>query len=390
MRSILLLLILSECGGTAAALAASPSVLVLPFDNASGEEGAASAIIPLLAKQIAAKGWRVVTPEAIEPLLEKDRVRYLDSFDEPVRKQLLEASGAEALVSGTVYKYESGRNPIVALSARMIRADGSLAWGEISGLSADQTEKAFGFGREATADGVAGAVIAELTRRFPAAGAETSLSPGPRRPLFRGSPISYRARDLDPGAPHRVCVLPFDNNGAPEGARVVADVLALRLAAAHGFEVVEPAALRAAALKTRIASFRNIGTEELAKLAPVLGTSLFLRGTIFTYTDASANSRSSPQLEMELTLIDVESARVLWSAQHVRKGTDYTGFLMLGAVSNAVSLTDRVVAEMIDTATHGEKHENIARRRSVTPVARRLDGGRPEEAGHARAGHGQR
>jgi hypothetical protein len=371
------------------------TLLILPFDNASGEEGAAAAIAPLLARELEAKGWRVVMPAAVEPLLEKNRVRYLDSLDDPIRKQLLDAAGAEALVSGTVYKYDSGRNPIVALSARMIRADGSLAWGEISGLSADETERAFGFGREATVDGVAGAAIAALTRRFPSPGVEAGFSrpakAGRYMSLFRGGPISYRAHDLDPGTPHRICVLPFDNSGAPEGVRVVADTLALRLAAAHGFEVVEPAALRAAALEARIASFRNINTEELARLAPMVGTSLFLRGTIFTYADTSANNRSaSPQLEMELTLIDVQSARVLWSAQHLRKGSDYTGFLMLGAVSNAVSLTDRVVAEMIDTATHGEKHESIARRRSVTPLARRIDGGHLEEAGRARAGQGQR
>jgi TolB-like protein len=144
-------------------------------------------------------------------------------------------------------------------------------------------------------------------------------------------------------------MLPLENDSSvPESARIVADLLSLRFAAANGFEVIEPALLRAAALKAGIASFRGTTSDDLTRLAPLVGTTLFLRGTIYRYGDDN--------IQLEVSLTDLQSGRVLWSAQHDRKGIDYTGFLMLGATSNAVSLTDRVVAEMVDTAARGRGH----------------------------------
>jgi hypothetical protein len=53
-------------------------------------------------------------------------------------------------------------------------------------------------------------------------------------------------------------------------------------------------------------------------------------------------------LQLEFSLVDVRVGRVLWAAQHSRKGRDYVGFLMLGTVTNSVALSDRVIAEMIE------------------------------------------
>ena len=325
---------------------------ILPFDNLSSADLAPHDVAVLLEKVIAAKGWRVVPSDKIEPVLEAGRIRYLDSLEAPALAGIVAATGATAVVTGTVYSYSAGRNPIVALSARMIRADGTIAWGNVSGVAADDTEKPFGFGKRVTTAGVADSAVAALVRNFPDAGDEAGLVSGLRKPLFHSGPISFRASDLDPATPHRVCVLPLDNtSGVPESGRVVYDILALRLAAASGFEVVEPAALRAAALKTGIASFRSVTSEDLIRLTPAVGTPLFLRGTIYTYRDPSGNAAAAPEVQLEISLVDVQAGRVLWAAQHTRRGSDYIGFLMRGAVSNTVALTDRVVAEMIATAT---------------------------------------
>lgn len=333
MKTIAFLLVLS------CAMARADTVVILPFDDFNGDDAAAREIAALISQRIAARGWTVVTADAIEPLLEKERVRYLDSLEPAMLKTIAEAAGASAVVSGTVYTYSAARNPVVALSARMVRADGTALWGDAAGLAADDTEGYLGFGRETTPAGVAQRTVGALMRRFPAPG-ETALVRGKRKPMFRGGPLAFRAAGE---TAQRVCVLPFENpSSPPESARVVADLLALRLAAASGFEVVEPSALRAAALKAGIASFRGITSGDLARLAPVLGTPLFVRGTIYTYGDTS--------FHVELTLVDAAAKRVVWSAQHDRKGSDYTGFLMRGAASNAVALADRVLAEIVDTA----------------------------------------
>lgn len=361
------------------ATAASPAVVVLPFDNLSGSNDAAHDVGALFAKAAERRGWRVVASSEIEPLLEKDRVRYLDSLEEKTRGEIVSATGATAIVSGSVYTYASGRNPIVAVTARMMRVDGSVAWGDVAGLSADDTEKALGFGRGADVAAVAARTIDALTRHFPAPGEEGALVGGRRKPIFRTGPISFRAAELDPSVPHRVCVLPFDSTNVSDAPRAVADVLTIRLASASGFEVVEPAALREAALKANIASFRWIDSDDLARLAPLVGTPLFLHGTIYQYDDpAESRSTTTPQLQIEMTLVDVQNRRVLWTAEHSRKGTDYTGLFMLGAISNALTLTDRVLSEIIATGTRPQSKS------ATSSAAARAAKKRPEKVGEKR------
>ena len=111
----------------------------------------------------------------------------------------------------------------------MTRADSTFAWGDVAGVSADETEKLLGFGRSQTVAAVAGKAVDALTRRFPAAGEEGVLVAGRRKPVFRSGPISFRAAEIHPSVPHRVCVLPFDlpfgRASAGDAVRAVADVL---------------------------------------------------------------------------------------------------------------------------------------------------------------------
>jgi len=324
------------------------SVVLMPLDNVSGEQSATAGLPPLIVKAMEAKGW-TVTGGDIEALLENERVRYLDSLDANVRHDILEKTGADAILTVTVYTYAVGRNPTVGLSAHLIDADGKIAWSDVAAVASSDTERAFGLGRKETIEEVAAEAVRKLMESL------TRRRAGWRT---RSTSPHYVSDDLDKSRP--ICVLPFDNNSnVPDAPRVLADVLALRLEAA-GFSVVDPAVLRAAALKARI-SLRSVSSPDLATLAKSVGTPLFLRGTVYAYDDPTThNSAIPPALDVEATLVDVSTAKVLWAAQQNRKGTDYIGFLMLGAVSNSVSLTDRVATEMIATARTNHANKNAS------------------------------
>lgn len=349
LRPLVLKLSLAILVATSSASSAAPAVAVLPFENLSATETASSEIQRRIGVALTQKGWSVAPAADVEAALKKNRTRYLDSLDDETRKALLDETHAVAYVSGTVYSYDGGRNPVASFSARMVRADGTVAWGDVVGVAAADTERLFGFGRATKVEEVADAAMARLLERLPTPADDARLTHGPAPPRFRSGPATYRAPELDPKTPHLVCVLPFENQSrTTEASRVVADVLALRLASAQGFEVVDPAKLRAAALKARVPSFRGASNDILARLAPQIGTVLFLRGTIYDYADISGKTTDDPSLQLELSLVDVSEGRIVWSSQHERKGSDYTGLFLLGAASNAVLLTDRVVTEMID------------------------------------------
>jgi hypothetical protein len=103
----------------------------------------------------------------------------------------------------------------------------------------------------------------------------------------------------------------------------------------------------------------------MAALGRRLGTSLFLRGTVFRWRrEASGGgAASAPAVELSLMLIDASGGRILWASHHERRGDQYQRLLGLGSVTNVVALADRVVAEM------------VASLRSVKPE--RASGSRP-------------
>jgi len=351
-----------------AASAGAATLVLMPLDNVSGEQSAQEILPPLLAKAVAAKGWNVATGNDIESLLEQRRIRYFDFLGDDVRQSVLTSAGASAILTITVYTYAQTRNASIGLTARLVDAAGSTQWSNIAGLTSKDTERALGFGEKNSLAELAPQAVAMLLNGFPCGSCVEHRAQAIPRESFRRRALSYSDPDLDHTRP--ICILPFDNESSvPEAVRLVADVLALRLEAA-GFTVINPTMVRDAALKARI-SFHKVGSQDLLTLAKAIGTPLFLRGTIYRFDDPVArNGTPTPALDLEVTLVDVRAGRILWAVQDDRKGTDYTGFLMLGAISNSVSLTDRVATEIIATAriNHDKKNHSGAHAPSVSAV----------------------
>jgi hypothetical protein len=122
------------------------------------------------------------------------------------------------------------------------------------------------------------------------------------------------------------------------------ELLAVRLAAGGEFEVVEPAEFRAAMRREKIRSVAEMTSEEMARVGKVIGTPLFLRGNVHAFAETSGG-RSEVQLDM--TLSDVESGTILWAVAHRRRGYEYAGLFQRGTVNNVIGLADRVVSEVV-------------------------------------------
>jgi TolB-like protein len=322
------------------------TVVVLPFVNLSGVAGANALVTPAVAAGLVARGYRVVEGELVEEFLEAGRIRYLDSLSAPTVEKLLARFDASAMLLGVLFRAEGGDNPSVALLLRLIRADLSSPWERFGALSADETQGMFGLGRLPSLDAIVDRLARRMEASLPEPGAAASPAAARAKPLGRAAPRTYRSAALPPGKVQRVVVLPFANGSTePGAARLAATLAAFRLRASGHFEVVEPADLRAAILAMGVRTATNPDPAELKKLAEKLGTSLFLTGTVFVLRDSSPGVES--QVELDLSLVDVGRGRVVWSSHHARRGKEYQGLLELGAIPNAATLTDQVLAEMV-------------------------------------------
>lgn len=363
--------------GALALPAHAASLLMLPPESLDGGDSGAEMVQSIVAGHLAEKGWSIVPPSDVEELLTSRRIRYVDALSESDRTFLLEKTAASAVLSTTVYSLRGGANPSIAISARLTGVSGLMEWSNVVSLSADDTERLLGYGRSASPDAITITAVESLFRGFPAPGAASRPVPGLIQRSSGPKTVAYRSPDLASSGKMRVCVLPFDNLSDGAAGRVVGDVLTLRLAAVRGYEVVDPAELRAAALKARIASFRTVNPDTLRRLGDVLGTHLFLKGSIYAYVDpSSSRAGSSPAIELEFSLIDVASSKVLWTVQSEKDGSDYVGLLMRGGATTVGRLADRVISEMIETgipSTTRAASRRTKRRSLLAQSARRED-----------------
>lgn len=339
-------------------------VVLLPPDNISGNDAAGKAVVQLVSAALLKRGWMVVAPAEVETDLEAARVRYLDSVDSEVAASILSSHDAGGYVTTTVMTWREGENPIVALSARFVATSGVTKWGDAVAIAANDTEGMLGFGRVSTIEDLSRRAVGELFDTFPSRDGNPGVARGRRKPLFIAAPRTYRSSALPNGQPRRVCILPFETTGNDSVApRVVQDLLTLRLLSTGDFEIVEPAAFRAAMRAERIRSFRGITPQEMKRLAERIGTPLFVKGTIYEYREVPLHgSGKPPGIQLEMTLVDVESERVVWASHHGRRGDDYAGLFLRGVSSNAVALADRLISEIVSAGQNTKPRDIPAAR----------------------------
>ncbi len=357
--------------GTGAALAANAPptaaartrLALLPAENLSGETAAPAAVEELFAALATRQGWTVVRGEEVDRALHAARIWRLDSFSATALRALGEELGASAVLLSTVDTWLDGENALFAASARLRAVDGTPLWSRLLSLSGSETAGALSLHRAADVAEVARRAVERASEDFPSPGAaiRPARSPGSRWLLAR--PPTFRAASLATEPAVRLCIIPFanatDDRAAP---RIVADLLSRRLAESDRFTLVEPAELRAALLAEKVPAIRNLDPPRLRDVGARLGTSYFLRGTIWRWRESSSRTdRVSPEVELQLELVDVASQRVLWTAHHHRRGDDYEGLFLRGAVGNVVALADRALAEMLEAERNAKGTKGSSR-----------------------------
>lgn len=328
---------------------AAPRVVLVPFENAARRGAPRELVMPEIEQALRAKGWDVVSGEPVEQFLQSRRIRFLDSLGAGHVVEILAAHGAEALVVGSVLAYDPDpRKGRVTIAMRIAARDGRIVWTDVSSAVPPRSQRAAAKGKQRTIQDVVRDVIAKLAGRLPGS---TPLAEGDRRAeTFEGAPRVFRSRDLL-GQHLRICILPLQNfSSSPEASRVLDAVLQHRISARPEMSTVQPGDLRAAVVKAKLTAPSILSLEQLRGLSDVLGTSLFLRGTILAYGGPDPSGAAAP-IELYLILIDARSGEIMWSGLHRRAGSDFETLLGFGGIVDDAALAGRVVAELLDGFT---------------------------------------
>ena len=318
-----------------------PRVVLMPVALVSGSSEAAAKVADVVRNRAAARGWSAPAVADVERFVEEHRVRYLDSLPQSMREEMLAGFDADAIVFTTLLSQRDGANPLAAVSARMIDREGRVIWGDAFALSANESETLLGLGRPRDGVQLAAEVASRVASSLPKPRRRPRVKRGPA-PLPQ-SPVTYRSGELPKRQRRRICLVPLTAS-APHAARVSLELLAIRLASNREFEIVEAADFRTAMRAEKLTSIGALTSDELRRIGKHIGTTVFLRGTVHTWREASAG-RSEVQLDM--TLADVESGTILWAVTHGRRGSEYAGFFQRGVVENVIALADRVISESV-------------------------------------------
>ena len=166
-------------------------------------------------------------------------------------------------------------------------------------------------------------------------------------PGVRGFPAAKEpAGETQPGS-KKVAVLPFNNlSGRKDAGKIVTNTYLTELFKSGRFRVEEPGNVLQFMMQERI---DVVGEMEIEKIQ-TLGKRLKVDGVLVGSVEEFDDGRGGPTMvSITARLVESESGRVVWSEQRRKKGSDYIIIFGIGEVRSATALSQRIVAEMIET-----------------------------------------
>ncbi len=334
----------------------TPTTLaLLPFENVSGNINSVRLIMPLIEQSIRDKGYQIIDPAKIESFLSANRIRNTGMLSRAQLNALRREFSIElALVGSVDLFYESENNPQWGLSSRIVStSDGRLLWANSSGRTGGDYTKILGLGTITSASSLAERVVKILFESLPQAG---SPFPSPQRRsgrMFRflGSKAGYRSPLLDSVTRLRVAVVPFENASERGGAgRILTDILTTALFQYGRFDVMDPGEVQEALIQLGALPYGGIDNDTLAELRKRTGIDALFIGTLYSYNEGlRREAPTSPEVSLDLRMIQAESNKTLWFADGSRNGDDYRLALDFGVIRPMVTLVMKVLDEMLET-----------------------------------------
>lgn len=134
----------------------------------------------------------------------------------------------------------------------------------------------------------------------------------------RTTQTRYMHKNADLGAITKVAVLPFENlTQERSAADKVQKIFYLELLSLDVFEVVEPGQV---AKLFRTGSADALGPAEFQKLGKDLGVDAVFVGSVVDFADATTGTTRTPDVTIQLRLIETHAGATVWSAGQTRSG----------------------------------------------------------------------
>ena len=137
----------------------------------------------------------------------------------------------------------------------------------------------------------------------------------------RSTSTKYVHPKADLGAITTVAVLPFENL-TPERAASdkVQKIFYLELLSLGVFEVAEPGQVTKTLRASGVTSPEALGLADFQRIGKELGVDGVFVGTVVDYAETRTGTTPTPEVTIEVRLVETQSGSTIWSTSHTRAG----------------------------------------------------------------------
>ncbi|UCH82042.1 MAG: hypothetical protein JSW20_05285 [Nitrospiraceae bacterium] len=135
-----------------------------------------------------------------------------------------------------------------------------------------------------------------------------------------GTLKQYKHAEIQTKNLKRIAVLPMENLTGNEYADEKIRSLVIMDLLSRDVNVIEPGEVMRVYKELRISPYQPVSRRNLQNLGEMLEVEVVLKGSVGTYDIKKGVSVSYPEVSTHLTLVDIESGDILWSAWHTSGG----------------------------------------------------------------------
>jgi len=349
------------------------TVALLPFENVSGSVDSVRIIMPMIEQLVRERGYQTVSQDKIESFLSRNRIRNTGMMSRGQLTALRREFGVELALLGSVdLFYESADNPQWGISSRIVStSEGNVLWAESIGRTGGDYTKMLGLGTITSGRELAREVVQILFQNLPPSGNSFAVPQEQKNTNFSFfgpgglycNPLSdtlfrlfrprggYRSPALDSAPRWRVAVTIFENVSERRGAgRILADVFTTALFHHGRFQIVDPGEANEALIALGRTPYGGMDIATLRDFKKRTGIDAVFMGTVYRYNEGlKREATTSPDIALDITMLDADSGKILWFAVGERSGEDCQIALDFGIIRSMVPLIRKAVGEMLET-----------------------------------------
>ena len=145
-----------------------------------------------------------------------------------------------------------------------------------------------------------------------------------------------------------IAILPFSNySGKEDAGKQISNAFLIELLKKPKLHIVEPGQVDQIMRQERIRSSEQIDLKTANLLRDSLAIDYILIGAVNEYDYISSGDKQVPLVGFNVRLLDATTGRIIWAANHSRKGDDHEILFSWGLTTSLTKLAQNSVRDVV-------------------------------------------